>query len=564
MSVPSSGAARAVESEYNGLTLTLPVSPGDGRLAMTPSPTDPAPLSQAATLVPSKATGAAFAQAEAPAPERIHIPSFEVVEEIGRGGMGVVYKARQVQLNRLVALKMVLAGKCASRDELDRFRVEAEAVAQLQHPGIVQIYEIGCHEGLPYFSMEYCGGGSLSARMDGTPWPQEKAAALVEELARAMDYAHRQQIIHRDLKPGNVLLTADGAPKITDFGLAKRLQQAGQTVTGTVLGTPSYMAPEQAEGHTRGVGPATDIYALGAILYELLTGRPPFKAASSLDTVMQVISSEPVPPRLLNRQLSPDLENVTLKCLEKDPAKRYPSAGALADDLRRFLNGEEVVARSINLLERLQRELSHSSFDATLRPWGAGLMLMGAMVFFTHLSTSLLLVAGLREVLSFWVPRTVELFVLGGIVYRSLPQGRLWPASAAERLIWAVWIGYLLTLTSLHWVMRLQGHTHLQVYGVSTAVYGLVWFVMGAHVWGGCYVLGGLLLVLAPALALVCRHDTPWTPFLFGFLASAPLALVGLRYWRLGASVSGKSAEKLPTTVRIAEACPPRLSEPEA
>jgi WD40 repeat protein len=286
---------------------------------------------------------------------------YEVLEELGRGGMGVVYKARQTDLNRLVALKMIRSGEQASPEERARFRTEAEAVARLAHPNIVQIHEVGEHNGQPFLSLEFCPGGSLDRRLGGTPQAPREAAALTEVLARAMAYAHDKGVIHRDLKPANVLFGEDGAPRVTDFGLAKKLEEGhGLTRTGEVLGTPSYMAPEQAtDSSVRSlaspaarVGPATDVYALGAILYELLTGRPPFKAANSFDTLMQVVAEEPVPPRRLNAKVPRDLETVCLKCLHKDPRKRYASALALADDLHRFLAGQPIQARPVGALER--------------------------------------------------------------------------------------------------------------------------------------------------------------------------------------------------------------------
>jgi tRNA A-37 threonylcarbamoyl transferase component Bud32 len=284
------------------------------------------------------------------------VPGYEIVGELGRGGMGVVYKARQVKLNRLVAVKMILAGAHAGPEELARFRTEAEAIACLQHPHIVQIHEVGEQEGRRYFSLEFVDGASLEKKINGTPWHGGRAAALVEILARAMHAAHQRGIIHRDLKPSNVLLTVDGTPKITDFGLAKRLNvERGQTQSGAILGTPSYMAPEQTESANKKVGPAADIYSLGAILYELLTGRPPFRAETPWETVRQVVAEEPVPPRRMQMKLPRDLETITLKCLHKEPAKRYASAQALADDLRRFLAGEPVHARPIGQLERSWR-----------------------------------------------------------------------------------------------------------------------------------------------------------------------------------------------------------------
>jgi hypothetical protein len=266
--------------------------------------------------------------------------------------MGVVYRARQVGLGRTVALKMILTGGHAGEDERARFRTEAEAIARLQHPNIVQVFEVGEHEGKPFFSLEFCPGGSLDKRLDGTPWLPEQAAQLVETMARAMQAAHEVKVIHRDLKPANVLLADDGTPKVTDFGLAKKLDEGNATLSGTVLGTPSYMAPEQAGGRSRELGPACDVYALGAILYELLTGRPPFKAPTTLDTLRQVVADEPVPPSRLQSQTPRDLETICLKCLQKETGKRYPSAGALADDLARFQRGEPIQGRPVGRLER--------------------------------------------------------------------------------------------------------------------------------------------------------------------------------------------------------------------
>jgi tetratricopeptide (TPR) repeat protein len=304
-------------------------------------------LSRQDTAMPGRGEGL-------PGP-RTTVPGYELLGELGRGGMGVVYRARQVRLDRIVALKMILAGGHASAAERQRFFLEAEAVARLQHPNIVQVYEVGEHQGLPYFSLEFCADGSLAQKLAGTPLPPAEAATLVQTLARAVDAAHQKDIVHRDLKPANILLTADGTPKVTDFGLAKRLDETGATASGAILGTPSYMAPEQAGGKSREVGPLADVYALGAVLYELLTGRPPFKAATPTETVLQVMSQEPVPPRQLQPSVPRDLQTVVLKCLEKEPRKRYPSARALADDLASFQAGLPVRARPIGRAERLGR-----------------------------------------------------------------------------------------------------------------------------------------------------------------------------------------------------------------
>jgi WD40 repeat protein len=284
------------------------------------------------------------------------VPGYEILAELGRGGMGVVYRARQTALGRTVALKMILAGAHAGAEARRRFRAEAGVAAALQHPNIVQVHEVGEAGGLPYFSLEFCPGGSLADRLRGEPLPPEEAARLTETLARAVQAAHVAGIVHRDLKPANVLLAGDATPKISDFGLAKRLDgQPRQTASGALVGTPSYMAPEQAGGKTRAVGPAADVYALGAILYELLTGRPPFKAPTGVDTILQVLSEEPVPPRALQPKVPRDLETICLKCLQKEPHRRYASAEELAADLRRWQQSKPVVARPVGPLGRVGR-----------------------------------------------------------------------------------------------------------------------------------------------------------------------------------------------------------------
>jgi tetratricopeptide (TPR) repeat protein len=301
------------------------------------------------------------------------LPNYEILAELGRGGMGVVYQARQQSLNRLVALKMISAGAHADRDTLARFRIEAEALASLQHPNIVPVYEVGEHAGCPFLAMEYLEGGTLADHIAGRPQPPRAAAALVEQLARAMHVAHQRGIIHRDLKPANVLFASGGVtgarepghsllsirhapliPKITDFGLAKRLAEGpGRTSSGMILGTPSYMAPEQARGHIRDIGPPTDVYALGAILYELLTGQPPFREETVMATLRRVESDDPTAPSRFSRRLPGDLETICLKCLAKEPSKRYATAAELADDLGRFLEGRPIAARPAGPGERV-------------------------------------------------------------------------------------------------------------------------------------------------------------------------------------------------------------------
>jgi WD40 repeat protein len=341
------GIAGAREESSDATVAPLPTE----AKAAEAGPEEKSPPTAEQTLVggPPRNTG------YTPPPLFPAITGYEVLEELGRGGMGVVYKAWQVRLNRIVALKMVLAGGHAAPEDRLRFLGEAEAIAAVKHPGIVQVYDFGTHDGLPFFSMEFCPGGSLAGKLAGTPLAAPEAARLVEQVARAVQAAHQKGIVHRDLKPANVLLTEDGQPKVTDFGLAKRVEAgAGLTTTGSVMGTPSYMAPEQAQA-SKQVGPAADVYALGTILYECLTGRPPFKAATPFDTLLLVVREEAASPRQLNPTVPRDLETICLKCLHKDPARRYASAGAVADELARYTAGEPILARPVGAVERAWR-----------------------------------------------------------------------------------------------------------------------------------------------------------------------------------------------------------------
>ena len=287
-----------------------------------------------------------------PGPLESSFGDYELLAEIARGGMGVVYRARQVSLNRTVALKMILAGQLASETDVQRFRAEAEAAANLDHPGIVPIYEVGAHHDQHFFSMAFVDGQSLAERIHDGPLPADEAASIVHQIAIAVDHAHQQGVIHRDLKSANVVLDETGKPRITDFGLAKRGDGSELTATGQILGTPSYMPPEQAAGKLDQVAETADIYSIGAVLYATLTGRPPFQAANPLVTLSQVLEEEPVPPRLLNPAVPKDLETICLKCLEKEPHRRYPSATELADDLQRYLNEEPVLGSTDRRLRK--------------------------------------------------------------------------------------------------------------------------------------------------------------------------------------------------------------------
>ncbi len=362
------GAATSVHEEA-----TVPPR-AHATVDLTPLPHD---------MVTAEAFGTAIQTGREPA-EPVHVRYFgdyEIIREIARGGMGVVFHARQVSLNRPVALKMILAGQLANDTDVKRFYTEAEAAANLDHPGIVPIYEVGQHEGQHYFSMGFVEGQSLSQRLAGGPLPVREAAELIRRVSAAIEYAHQHGVIHRDLKPANILLDRNGNPRVTDFGLAKKLQgDSGLTGSGQIMGTPSYMPPEQAEGRRGEVGPAADVYALGATLYALVTGRPPFQAATAMETVLQLVSDEPVRPRRLNASISRDLETICLKCLEKEPGKRYASAAALADDLRRCLAGEPILARPVGPGERAWRWCRRSPVVAGLVAGIALALVLGTVV----------------------------------------------------------------------------------------------------------------------------------------------------------------------------------------
>jgi WD40 repeat protein/tRNA A-37 threonylcarbamoyl transferase component Bud32 len=310
-------------------------------------------------------TGLSESASAAPGTRVEYFGDYQLLAEVGRGGMGVVYKARQETLNRTVALKMILSGRLATEADVRRFRAEAEAAARLDHHGIVTVYEVGQHEGQHYFSMAFVEGESLAHRLaQGLLAPRE-AADLTRKVAEAVAYAHVEGVVHRDLKPANILIDKNGQPRLTDFGLAKRVEgDSGLTATGQILGTPSYMPPEQASGCGDAVGPLSDVYSLGAILYCLLTGRPPFQADNPLDTLMQVLQRDPVPPRQLNAAIPRDLETICLKCLEKDPRKRYPSAQELTADLGRFLGGLPIRARPVTQAERTVKWVKRNKFVA--------------------------------------------------------------------------------------------------------------------------------------------------------------------------------------------------------
>src|SRR5947208_1710621 len=292
---------------------------------------------------------------------------YELLEEIGRGGQGVVFRARQKSLNRTVALKVISLGQWASKAHLRRFRLEAEAAAHLEHPGIVPIHEVGERDGSCYFSMKFVEGGQLDEVARREPMPIRRAVELIAKVARTVHYAHDHGILHRDIKPGNILLDEKGEPHLTDFGLA-RLVETESSITQTldVIGTPSYMAPEQAVGNNAAVSSVTDVYGLGAVLYQLLTGQPPFAGGTTYETIKLLLDTEPRQPRVVNPKIDRDLSTICLKCLEKDPKRRYSSALALAEDLEHWLKHEPILARRTGIFARGKKRVQRNPTSALL------------------------------------------------------------------------------------------------------------------------------------------------------------------------------------------------------
>jgi serine/threonine protein kinase len=496
---------------------------------------------------------------QTPPPALPHVAGYDILELLGRGGMGVVYKARQQGLNRLVALKMVLAGANASAQDLSRFRAEAEAVARLGHPNIVQIYEIGEQDGCPFLALEYVGGGSLAQHLDGTPVAARQAAELVLSLARAVHHAHEQGIVHRDLKPANVLLRSDGTPKIADFGLAKRADSHdAHTQTGAILGSPSYMAPEQASGATDKIGPATDVYALGVILYELLTGRPPFKGATLLETIEQVREHDPVPPRFLQPKAPRELEIICLKCLEKSPARRYASAAALADDLEAFVHGEPISAHSLTLLDQVARSISHHSFDARFRVFANRMLLVSPVPLTVHLIAYLLFAGRSYYPQGMVAATTAMIFtIVPLLLYTGVPSLRMAPAWQRRHFL-TVWSGHLVAMAVILLVvwMAIDGDEPEKLLSVYPlwACAAAISFLAHATEAGMYYMVAAFLFGAAIVMAL-----TPhWAPLEVAFFMTANLLGQALYLRKLTQAGEGTPDPRGPAASTIATGARPR------
>ena len=454
------------------------------------------------------------------------LADYELLEELGRGGMGVVYRAWQKSLNRIVAVKLLLRGELASDSDQARFRGEAQSAARLDHPRIVAVYEVGEGE-RPYFSMQLVEGTTLAKKLADGPIPPREAAELLSEVARAIHYAHEQGVLHRDLKPSNILIDEEGQPHISDFGLAKRLEAgASLTNTGAILGTPSYMAPEQAAGRRGEIGPASDVYSLGTMLYQMLTGRPPFQAASPVDTVLLVLEQDPLPPRLLNPKADRDLEMIALRCLQKPPELRYPTAAALADDLDAWLAGEPISARSGAFSQVVSRWFRETHHATVLENWGLLWMWHSLALIVLCLLTNWfkwLAVASPQPYLALW---TIGIGAWAAIFWAL--RHRTGPVTFVERQIAHVWAGAMISIALLFVVEMQLGLPVLTLSPVIALISGMTFIVKAGILTGAFYAQAAALFLTAFVMCLL--PDVGIT--IFGLVSAACFFIPGLKYHR--------------------------------
>ena len=461
---------------------------------------------------------------------------YELVEELGRGGMGIVYRARQQRLDREVALKLILHGTQASPADQARFQAEVAAAAQLEHPNIVPIYEVGEDQGWQYFGMKLIEGQTLSKSFATGPLPERNAAELVMQIARAIQYAHDRGVIHRDLKPANILINQQGQPHVTDFGLAKRITaNTSLTQSGAILGTPSYMAPEQATGGRGNIGPLCDVYSLGAILYALLTGKPPFQGASPVDTLLMVLEQDLLPPRLLNRQVSRDMEMIVLRCLQKPSELRYTSARELADDLSAFLNGESILARSGRLTDVVVRVFRETHHATLLENWGVLWMWHAAVLLVLCLITNGLHLQQARwPMLADHLPY-VALWGGGLAIWAPIfwaVRHRAGPVTAVERQIAHAWGGSIVAVILLFWVESLLGMPTMSLSPVLGLISGMVFVIKAGILAGSFYFHAAALFAVSMAMAYLQNLGWPYGVSLFGIVSAATFFLPGWKYYR--------------------------------
>ncbi|MFM7055679.1 MAG: serine/threonine-protein kinase [Planctomycetota bacterium] len=470
------------------------------------------------------------------------VGEYEIQGEIGRGGMGVVYRAWQQSLQRTVALKMIPNAAFASSHDIARLRIEALAAARLQHPNIVPVYDVGEQDGQPWFSMQFVDGVTLSQRLSSGPLPPRDAVSLLIPVVEAIGAAHRAGVLHRDLKPANILIARDGTPFVTDFGLAKRVSPSGNAASvsgdlhslkasGAILGTPAWMSPEQASGQTDSIDVAADIYSLGAVLFAMLTGRPPFQAASPLDTVLMVLEQDPPSIRMLNRAVDADLEMIVMKCLQKPPDLRYESTTALAADLRAWLNNEPITARSSTVLRIMTRLFRESHHAAILQNWGLLWMWHSAVVLLLCLITNAMQLNGVTQRWPF-----VGLWVVGlglwAAIFWNL-RHRAGPITAVERQIAHIWGGSMLASSMLFAVETIMHRPVLEFSPCLGAIAGMVFLAKAGILSGRFYIEAALMFATSLVMAAIEAADIPdFSVSLFGVVSAITFFLPGLKYYR--------------------------------
>jgi serine/threonine protein kinase len=460
---------------------------------------------------------------------------YDLLEELGRGGMGVVYKARQRSLQRPVALKMILRGEFAAPEDLVRFQAEARAAARLDHPNIVAVYDAGQCDGQAYFTMRQVEGQTLADLLSAGPMKARDAAKCLAVISRAVHYAHENGILHRDLKPSNVLIDRDGVPHVTDFGLAKWVAgtadapRVGPTLSGGIVGTPAYMAPEQIS-HQRGKpSPASDVYSLGVILYEMLTGRPPFQAPTPVDTLLLVLDQDPVRPRLLNPKVDPDLEVICLKCLQKEPALRYGSAADLAADLEAFLKGETLSVSSIHLgslILLVRRALRETHHAVVLENWGVLWMYHSAMILLITALTTWMHEAGVTNPFWYLLLWGGGLIVWGTAFWQLRKRGG--PVLFVERQVAHMWAGSVVATIGVFIVEVLLQLPVLTLSPILAVIAGLTFVVKAGMLSGSFYVSAAALFLTAIPMSIYPEYG----PLMFGFVSAVCFFVPGLKYHR--------------------------------
>lgn len=453
--------------------------------------------------------------------------NYVLQEEIGRGGMGIVYRAKTKADGTLVALKMILSGDFASEADRQRFRAEAEAAAQLDHPNIVPINEIGEHNGMPFYSMKFIEGQTLSDRLTAGPLPYRQASLMMQTISMAIQYAHDQGVLHRDIKPSNILIDEHGNPHLVDFGLAKQ-RSGGNTITntGAVLGTPSYMSPEQAAGARGQICVGTDIYALGAVLYSSITGRPPFMGENPVDTVLMVIEQDPINPRVLNQRIPRDLEGIVLCCLQKPVDLRYSSAGQLSDDLEAFLGGRPVSAREGRFAQIIGQVLRETHHAGVLENWGVLWMWQGLAILIASVMTH-----SVYKVNEYTDRHFVSVWSLGLVLWAVVfwwLRRRMGPVTFVERQIAHVWAAGLMMLVFVYPIEMLIGLKPLDL-APMLALIGAMIFLIKAGILSGSFYIHSIALVLC-AIAMGIFPDVAM--LLFGITAALCFFLPGIKYYR--------------------------------